>query len=142
VNKHGGARKATDDNITRRMCFACWITKATDTRSGRVTLIAFRDKSGYTKAPFYYFVRTFHLFLFRGFIPIAFISDFIFVAFIFRIHSENTHFVHFIPIGPVLYLSLLPPLCCRNIPVTSSHSYHLNSGNNDFVVRATEAEFI
>jgi hypothetical protein len=29
------------DNIIRRMCFACWITKATDTHSEYVTLIAF-----------------------------------------------------------------------------------------------------
>jgi hypothetical protein len=28
--KYGKARQATDDNITRCMCFACWITKATD----------------------------------------------------------------------------------------------------------------
>jgi hypothetical protein len=28
VEKRGGAVQATDDNITRRMRFACWITKA------------------------------------------------------------------------------------------------------------------
>ena len=33
VEKHGTARRATDDSITRRMRFACWITKATDTQS-------------------------------------------------------------------------------------------------------------
>jgi hypothetical protein len=31
VKKYGRARQATDDNIIRRMRFACWITKATDT---------------------------------------------------------------------------------------------------------------
>jgi hypothetical protein len=31
----------TDDNITRRMRIACWITKATKTRSEYVILIAF-----------------------------------------------------------------------------------------------------
>jgi hypothetical protein len=31
VEKYGTARQATDDNITQRMRFACWITKATDT---------------------------------------------------------------------------------------------------------------
>jgi hypothetical protein len=39
VEKYGEARQATDDNIIRRMCFACWITKATDTHSEYVILI-------------------------------------------------------------------------------------------------------
>jgi hypothetical protein len=33
VEKYGTARQATDENIIRRMRFACWITKATDTHS-------------------------------------------------------------------------------------------------------------
>ena len=33
VEKYGTARQATDDNIIRRMRFARWITKATDTHS-------------------------------------------------------------------------------------------------------------
>jgi hypothetical protein len=41
VEKYGRARQATDDNITRRMRFACWITKATNTHSEYVILIAF-----------------------------------------------------------------------------------------------------
>jgi hypothetical protein len=41
VEKYGAARQATDHNIIRRMRFACWITKATDTRSQYVILIAF-----------------------------------------------------------------------------------------------------
>ena len=36
MEKIGTARQATDDNKIRRMRFACWITKATDTH-----LIAF-----------------------------------------------------------------------------------------------------
>jgi hypothetical protein len=39
--KHGRARQAIDDNIIRRMRFACWITKATNTHSEYVILIAF-----------------------------------------------------------------------------------------------------
>jgi hypothetical protein len=39
--KYGTARQDTDDNITRRMRFACWTTKATDTHSEYVILIAF-----------------------------------------------------------------------------------------------------
>jgi hypothetical protein len=41
VEKHGTAEQTTDDNIIRRMRFACWITKATDTHSEYVILIAF-----------------------------------------------------------------------------------------------------
>jgi hypothetical protein len=41
VEKYGTARQATDDNTIRRMRFACWVTKATDTHSRCVTLIAF-----------------------------------------------------------------------------------------------------
>jgi hypothetical protein len=41
VEKYSRAEQATDDNIIRRMRFACWITKATDTHSQYVILIAF-----------------------------------------------------------------------------------------------------
>jgi hypothetical protein len=41
VEKYGRAGQATDDSIIWRMCFACWITKATDTHSEYVILIAF-----------------------------------------------------------------------------------------------------
>ena len=41
VEKCGAAGQATDDNKIRRMRFACWITKATDTNSKYVILIAF-----------------------------------------------------------------------------------------------------
>jgi hypothetical protein len=39
--KYGRARQVTDDNIIRRMRFACRITKATDTHSEYVIFIAF-----------------------------------------------------------------------------------------------------
>jgi hypothetical protein len=38
INK---TRQATDDNTLRRMRFACWITKATDTYLECVIIIAF-----------------------------------------------------------------------------------------------------
>jgi hypothetical protein len=41
VEKYGRAEEATDDNTTRRMRIACWITKATDTHSEYVILNAF-----------------------------------------------------------------------------------------------------
>jgi hypothetical protein len=41
VEKYGTAIQATDDNITQRMRSACWITKATDTHSEYLMLIAF-----------------------------------------------------------------------------------------------------
>jgi hypothetical protein len=37
----GTARQVTDVNITRRMRFACWISKATDTHSEYAIFIAF-----------------------------------------------------------------------------------------------------
>jgi hypothetical protein len=40
IEKYGRAWQATDGNIIRRMRFACWITKAADTRSEYVILIA------------------------------------------------------------------------------------------------------
>jgi hypothetical protein len=40
VEKYGRDGQATDEN-KRRMRFACWITKATDTHSEYVILIAF-----------------------------------------------------------------------------------------------------
>ena len=41
MEKYGTARQATGHNIIRRMRSACWITKATDTHSEYVILIAF-----------------------------------------------------------------------------------------------------
>jgi hypothetical protein len=41
VEKYGRARQATNDNIIRRMRFACWINNATDTHSEYVILITF-----------------------------------------------------------------------------------------------------
>jgi hypothetical protein len=39
VENHGGARETTDDNIIRRMRFACWITEVTSTQTQTHTLI-------------------------------------------------------------------------------------------------------
>jgi len=44
------AIQATDDNIIRCICIACWITKATDRYSEYVILIAFPKNNGFTKA--------------------------------------------------------------------------------------------
>jgi hypothetical protein len=41
MEKYGTARQAKDDNMIRRMRTACWITKATNTHSDYVMLIAF-----------------------------------------------------------------------------------------------------
>jgi hypothetical protein len=41
VEKYGGARQDTNDNIIWRMRFAYWIIKATDTLSEYIILIAF-----------------------------------------------------------------------------------------------------
>ena len=37
VDKYGGARQATDDNITWRMPFACWITKTAPRHTNKNT---------------------------------------------------------------------------------------------------------
>ena len=39
--KYGKARQVTDDNTIQRMRFVCWITKATDTHTEYVKLIAY-----------------------------------------------------------------------------------------------------
>ena len=39
------------------MRFVCWVTKATDTHSEYVILIAFDGSSGYANAPEYYVIR-------------------------------------------------------------------------------------
>jgi len=44
VEKFGRNGLATDDKIIQRMCCACWIKKATDKHSERVTLRAFTQK--------------------------------------------------------------------------------------------------
>ena len=41
VEKYVRTIQVTDENITRRMRFACWMTKATNTYSEYVILIAF-----------------------------------------------------------------------------------------------------
>jgi len=41
VEKYGRSRQATSDNIKRRIRYACWINKATETHSKHVILIAF-----------------------------------------------------------------------------------------------------
>ena len=41
MEKYGGARHATYDNIIRRMRIACWTSKATNTHSEYVIPIAF-----------------------------------------------------------------------------------------------------
>jgi len=44
VEKYCRAKQATDDNMLRRMCIACWITKTTGTHSEYVILIAFQQQ--------------------------------------------------------------------------------------------------
>jgi hypothetical protein len=39
--KNGRGREATDDNIIRRTRFSCWLTKAKNTHSEYVIIIAF-----------------------------------------------------------------------------------------------------
>jgi hypothetical protein len=41
VQNYCTACQVTDDDVVRRMCNACWITKATDTNSNYVKFLAF-----------------------------------------------------------------------------------------------------
>ena len=58
MGKYCTVRKATDDNIIRRMRIACWIPKATETHSEYVTLLPSRCNNGCTNAPHCCFIRT------------------------------------------------------------------------------------
>ena len=44
MKKYRRAGQATEDNIIRHMHIACWITKATDTHSECLMLLAFRPQ--------------------------------------------------------------------------------------------------
>jgi hypothetical protein len=59
VEKYVRARQVTDDNIIQGMHFACWITKATDTHSEYVILIAFPRQQCLYELPQCYLIRTF-----------------------------------------------------------------------------------
>jgi hypothetical protein len=48
------AEQATVESIIRRMRIARWLTKATDTHSEYVILLAFSRQNGDTNAPQYY----------------------------------------------------------------------------------------
>ena len=58
MEKYGRAGQATDDDITRRMCFACLMPKATNTHSEYVIhtacLLLSHCNSGCKYAPQYY----------------------------------------------------------------------------------------
>jgi len=54
VEKCGRSRQATDGTTKRCMCFACWITKATNTHSEYIILVYFHNKNEFAKAPKYY----------------------------------------------------------------------------------------
>ena len=57
MKKCGKPGHVTDDNIIRRMCFTLYITKATNTHSEYVILIAFfHGNSGYANAPQFYVI--------------------------------------------------------------------------------------
>jgi hypothetical protein len=63
MEKYGRARQGTDDNIKRRMRFARWITKATDTHSEYVILYCFSTAKMLSEAPLNYIVYTLRLLL-------------------------------------------------------------------------------
>jgi hypothetical protein len=65
VEKYGTARQATDDNIIRRMRFACWVTKVTGTHSEYVIRIAIGQQQWLREREAeYYVIRTVPLLIF------------------------------------------------------------------------------
>jgi hypothetical protein len=57
VEPYSRTRQATDDNITRRKRFACWINKATDTHSDSVIIIVFPRNNGYADVSHCYVIH-------------------------------------------------------------------------------------
>jgi hypothetical protein len=57
VEKYGRARQATDDNITRRLRFACWVTGYRHSQN-MYHLLLFHDKHIFVKAPQCYVICT------------------------------------------------------------------------------------
>ena len=51
MERYGGARRATDDNIIWRMNYARWIIKATETHSEYVILVAFPRQQWLCESP-------------------------------------------------------------------------------------------
>jgi hypothetical protein len=58
MGKYGRHGRATDENIVRRVHFAVWITKATDTRSEYLILTVLNSNSGYANTPYYTLTRS------------------------------------------------------------------------------------
>ena len=53
MEKYGGAREATDDNIIQRMRLGYWATKTTDTHSAHAILIAFLRQQWFRQLQMY-----------------------------------------------------------------------------------------
>jgi hypothetical protein len=81
VEKYGTAGEATDDNITRRIYFSCWVSKATDTQSEYVIRIAFPLQKLLREAPQCYVILTL-LVLFITYSVLSFSLEFIFLSFL------------------------------------------------------------
>jgi hypothetical protein len=58
MEKYGKARQVKYDNNKRRMRTACWITKATDTHTEYVIVLAFLRQKWLAKAPECYIILT------------------------------------------------------------------------------------
>jgi len=56
VEKYGTARQVTDDNVIRRMHFACYITKATNAHSEYIILVRSKDSQVKTQLVLWIFI--------------------------------------------------------------------------------------
>jgi hypothetical protein len=95
VEKYGKAGQATDGNVIRRTRFECWITKATDTHSEYVILIAFprqqwlRERASVLRL-YVHCLSTFHLNIFYYKDPDIVVKSKFFSSYFPRSAVQNT----------------------------------------------------
>ena len=79
MKQRGTAGEATDDNIIQRIRIACSITKATNTQSEYITIIALPQQHGDLDAPHCYVILTVPVLLFISYmyVPFSFLPYFI-----------------------------------------------------------------
>jgi hypothetical protein len=88
MQQYGTARQATDDDIIRRMLFACWITMATETRSEYITVLLFPRKQCLCQSALFLCFRTLLVVFIIIIKPSAWELFFFFFLFILYIKCE------------------------------------------------------
>jgi hypothetical protein len=97
--KYGKARQTTDDNITMRMRFASWVTKATNTHSECAILIVFQQQLWLSeRASMLRYTHFFCLFIEYGYLVIVTLTNSVqhFSVQIILIYSNNLIQINFL----------------------------------------------